>query len=225
MQYSLESSPAQIRIETSLQRQVFSGQERNVRIGPLFRRGQNVAWAYPHDLGGFGVSIMVAAKFGISNSQIEVCPKKVWGPSDRALEVWKRLLIMPHQHVRTSGYARIEIMTGGIELHCVLDGAEGLGRFSETVQRDCKKSVCHAAIGVDTNRARSLGHRSIKPPLKLIIVGKEREGSAIGVIQNECFLRQLDLTFDICPIACPLKVCVEEVSPSQTAVRVGKLRI
>src|SRR5438105_1696475 len=103
---------------------------------------------------------------------------------------------MPHQYVGTSGYARIEIMTSGIELHCVLDGAERLGRFSETVQRDCKKSVCHAAIGVDTNRALSL---SLKPPLKLIIVGKEREGSAIGVIQNECLLRQLDRTFDICP--------------------------
>ncbi len=129
------------------------------------------------------MSIMVAAKFGVSNRQIEVCPKKVWGPSDRTLKVWKRLLIMPHQYVGTSGYARIEIMTSGIELHCVLDGAERLGRFSETVQRDCKKSVCHAAIGVDTNRALSLSHRSIKPPLKLIIVGKEREASTMGVIQ------------------------------------------
>ena len=186
--YLLQTGLAQIGIEALLQNFVFSSQERNGRIGSFFQSGQNVAWAYPHDLSGFGVSVTVTAKLGVSNGEVQMGPKSIRERNDTALNRWNRLLITPHQDVGISDDAGMKIMTSRIEAHCFIDGAERLGGLSGSVQSDGKKSVAHAAIWVNTDGALSFNYSSIKPPLVRLIVAQERKRFATGIIQEKCFL-------------------------------------
>jgi hypothetical protein len=88
MLLSLQAGFAKIRIETPLQKIVFSSQERNGRVGLLFERRQDVTWSNSHNFSGFGVSVTVAAELRVSNRQSEVKPESVWFADDRTLKGW-----------------------------------------------------------------------------------------------------------------------------------------